>query len=160
MTTEIRLIAYLLAFAGVLGGCAWVVHSLEARGAAQCRAEVAAGVAKAQIEADATVATWKEKLNVIASTKQAQIDGLAAARSALLVQLRSRPERRTDVPGVPATSCAGSTGTELARSDAEFLGRYAAFARSIQLELGSCQAREAVNAPSPSISLGRLKLGG
>lgn len=144
----------------VLLGVWWVVHSLEARGAAQCKADVAAAVAKSQLEAAATEAAWKEKLDAVSKDRQAQIDNLATSRAALLAQLRKRPERRADVPGVPIASCAGSTGAELARPDGEFLGRYAAFARSIQLELGACQAREAVNAPVPSIGLGKLRLGG
>lgn len=50
MSLEVRLISYLLALASVAGLIAWVVHSLEARGALQCHADVQAAELKAQGE--------------------------------------------------------------------------------------------------------------
>lgn len=104
----------------------------------------AEAIAAEQARARQTEVTWKEKLDAISTVQNTQLAAVGAARDRALAELRNRPARRADVPGATITTCAGSTGAELARPDAEFLDRYGAFARSIQLELGACQAREAV----------------
>ena len=65
--------------------------------------------------------------------------------STALVELRSRPERivtvtRSEMPGTPA-ACAGTTGAELARGDAEFLAGYAADAARLEAALKQCEAQ-------------------
>lgn len=102
----------------------------------------AEAIAAEQARARAIEATWKEKFDAIKADKDVQLAATAHSRDAALAELRKRPARRTDVPGVPITTCAGATGAELANGDGEFLARYAAIARGFQLELAACQARE------------------
>ncbi len=83
-------------------------------------------IAQAQEKRNVEVATVNRKLNTA------------------LVELRRRPERtvtatRSEVPNAP-TACAGTTGTELARGDAEFLAGYAADAARLEAELNKCEA--------------------
>ena len=57
-----------------------------------------------------------------------------------LDQLRQRPERLTDLSDAPRAHCAGGTGAELSRTDAEFLSREAARANEIRAGLIECYA--------------------
>lgn len=95
-------------------------------------------------EKAAVEATWKAKYASIAQDRERDLRSAIADRDAALIELRKRPARRPSLPSGPDASCAGSTGAELAGTDAQFLERYAAIARGLQLSLAACQAREAV----------------
>lgn len=89
--------------------------------------------------------SWRVKLEAQRHENEIAIADVTVARDAALAGLRDRPAvRRIFVPSPTGTISTGATGPELARPDAEFLARYAAVARRFQLELGACQAREAV----------------
>lgn len=67
---------------------------------------------------------------------------IAGERDALAISLQNRPSRVITLPGTTRTitaACVGSTGAELSREDAEFLGGEAARADTIRAELGQCQ---------------------
>lgn len=72
----------------------------------------------------------------------AEIRRINARHTATVNSLRNRPERadsnsNSQVPSAP-TPCAGSTGAELARGDAEFLAGYAADAARLEAALEQC----------------------
>jgi hypothetical protein len=67
---------------------------------------------------------------------------IAAAHADLVDSLRQRPEARASAGGVPEGAAAGvgCTGAGLARSDGEFLARYAADAARLQAGFDACKA--------------------
>lgn len=70
-----------------------------------------------------------------------QNETLAANNDTLqrnLDRLRNRPERPRGVPETPRPSCAGANGPELARTNAEFLTRFAARAAEQDTALETC----------------------
>jgi hypothetical protein len=93
----------------------------------------------------------EQEQRLVASAAQAQekrnveVAGINRKLNAALGELRNRPERivtiptSIEVPGAP-TACAGTTGSELARGDAEFLAGYAADAAKLEAELNKCEA--------------------
>ena len=83
--------------------------------------------------------------------RNAEISNINKRHADIVAGLRNRPERvrayycsGSEVPS-PAPACAGTTGQELARGDAEFLAGYAADAARLDAALTQCQsAYEAV----------------
>ena len=85
---------------------------------------------------------WVEKLSEAERVKNAEISDINRKHDAVVASLRNRPERvRTVVSEVPSTTpaCAGTTGAELARGDAEFLAGYAADAAKLEAALTQCE---------------------
>lgn len=96
-----------------------------------------AEAANREIEAQAvrSLAEAQEKRN-------AEIARINSNHAAVVDGLRKRPERaapRSEVSSAP-TACAGTTGAELARGDAEFLAGYSADAAKLEAALNQCEA--------------------
>ena len=143
-----------IAFLGacVLGVKFWE-HRLVQQGYDKAQAEYAVKLANAQIKAAKQSADLQTTVDVIRKVKNDEITALTRARDAALAGLRNRPERPAIY--VPPTAsdgpaAAGCAGTQLFRSDAEFLVREAAAADELRLALSACYkqysaAREALN---------------
>jgi hypothetical protein len=116
-------------------GTGWTINGwrLEAR-VASLKASHAQALAKAQEAARSREKTLYEDFDKIRKNKDAKIKDIDARLAAALDSLRNRPDRLPQTP----TSCAGTTGKELSRPDAEFLERFAADAQKLQSELNSC----------------------
>ena len=72
--------------------------------------------------------------------KDAELKVVGNKLSAVLIKLRDRPERNSEVPtATPARPVESCTGTELYRQDAEFLIREAARADEVVIQLMQCQ---------------------
>lgn len=82
-------------------------------------------------------ANWQSDVEVLTNVHQAELARVAAARDAAVRELRNRPDR---MPAAATAACAGSTGAELSRPDAEFLAGEAARADSLAADLGTCRA--------------------
>lgn len=81
-------------------------------------------------------AQWQIDVQALEEVKNDEIRRIAAARDAALRELRNRPER---MPETSAASCAGSSGAELSRPDAEFLVGEAARADQLRADLEACR---------------------
>lgn len=108
----------------------------------QWRADQRESVA-AQLEAEKKARQDEQALRndmeVLKDARDQELRAVAAQRDAALRELRNRPDR---LPPAAAPSCAGTTGAELSRPDAEFLAGFAARADELRVELGKCQQRE------------------
>lgn len=98
-----------------------------------------AEAANREIEAQAvrSLAQAQEKRN-------AEVARINRNHAAVVDGLRKRPERvvtvtRSEVSSAPS-ACAGTTGAELARGDAEFLAGYSADAAKLEAALNQCEA--------------------
>lgn len=97
-----------------------------------------AEAANREIEAQAvrSLAQAQEKRNV-------EVARITRNHAAVVDSLRKRPERvAAPSSKVPSTTpaCAGTTGAELARGDAEFLAGYSADAAKLEAALNQCEA--------------------
>lgn len=83
------------------------------------------------------------KLAEAQEARNVEVADINRKHAATVASLRNRPERtRTvtvEVPGA-TPACAGSSGEELARGDAEFLAGYAADAARLEAALSQCEA--------------------
>lgn len=118
---------------------------------ATINAEHSRNMAELANEARAAEATYRQleaNTRAIADEEReknrAKVAAVNRELAATLERLRNRPERntpsRSEVSSAPS-ACAGSTGAELARGDAEFLGRYAADAARLDAALEQCVAQ-------------------
>lgn len=103
------------------------------------------------VKANQTMANLKSDAQILEEVKNAEIKAIDGRLAVALGELRNRPERRPDMPQA-AASCAGATGADLSRPDAEFLERYDALALKYQAQLKQCavqyeKALKAVNGP-------------
>lgn len=100
-------------------------------------------VLEAQLEAQARAAERERSLNsalkTIQESKDADLLAMRDAYEHVARELQSRPVRM--LPAQRA-ACQGASGSELSRSDAEFLAREAARADYYARELIACQDRE------------------
>ena len=123
----------------VLNGFYWHAHGSNAEHArlmAQFDHERVDMVQKARD----TEKKWQEEVNEV-TTKQAE--KLAEVQHHLdvaIISLRDRPKRSITLPDTPRIECAGASGRELSREDAEFLAREAARADTIRAGLEACYA--------------------
>jgi len=131
------LLTLIIAF--VLNGFYWNAHGSNAehtRMVAKLESERAQALQKARdIETQ-----WQEEVNEV-TTKQAE--KLAEVQHHLdvaIISLRDRPKRSATLPDTPRVECAGASGRELSREDAEFLAREAARADTIRAGLEACYA--------------------
>lgn len=131
------LLTLIIAF--VLNGFYWDAHGSNAEHArmvAKLESERAQALQKARdIETQ-----WQEEVNEV-TTKQAE--KLAEVQHHLdvaIISLRDRPKRSATLPDTPRVECAGASGRELSREDAEFLAREAARADTIRAGLEACYA--------------------
>jgi hypothetical protein len=92
----------------------------------------------------ATTKDLQSTFDNITGAKDAQIAAANANTAAAIAGLRNRPDRpsQSNLPGNPADTKAGSgcTGSGLYRRDGEFLARFAADTKRLQLELKACYA--------------------
>lgn len=90
-------------------------------------------------EADKRTAELQKAAEAAQKEKDNAIEVISGKLDSALVELRNRPPR-SGRPGVPPSSgtCAGSTGAELSRPDAEFLVWEAARADRLQASLIQC----------------------
>lgn len=131
------LLTLIIAF--VLNGFYWNAHGSNAehtRMVAKLESERAQALQKARdIETQ-----WQEEVNEV-TTKQAE--KLAEVQHHLdvaIISLRDRPKRSATLPDTPRVECAGASGRELSREDAEFLVREAARADTLRAGLEACYA--------------------
>ena len=148
--TLIRPLAAPIAIAISLAGSAWFAHSSGQR----------SGMATTQAQWDAekvrTLEAQGEQI-LIAQIRETELTAqmaqltkanrnekarIAAAHADLVDSLRQRPDARANAGGVPEGAAAGvgCTGAGLARSDGEFLARYAADAARLQAGFDACKA--------------------
>lgn len=87
--------------------------------------------------------SYQTSLAVAQEKRNEETRRINARHAAVVDSLRNRQERTTsgssEVPN-PAPSCAGTTGSELARGDAEFLAGFAADAAKLDAALTQCEA--------------------
>ena len=95
---------------------------------------------KATQEARAKEQMWQGVVNETAKNYEIKMAGVRRNLDTALDSLRDRPERAVDLPDHPRTDCAGATGAELSRTDAEFLAREAARADQHRAGLDACYA--------------------
>lgn len=141
------IISLLIGFAG-----AWQIQDWRFTGKiATINAEHSRIMAELADEARAAEATYRQieaNTRAIADEEReksrAKVAAVNRELTATLDRLRNRPERntpsRSEVPNTPS-ACAGSTGAELAKGDAEFLVRYAADAARLDAALDQCAAQ-------------------
>ena len=97
--------------------------------------------AKAQDEARQREQEMQAAADRLRKDKDAQIKDINARHTGILNSLRDRSDRATtEASGLPnaANACAGSTGAELARGDAEFLAGYATDAARLEAAYEQC----------------------
>lgn len=94
--------------------------------------------AEAEAQARATEQRQQEAANAIARRHAYEVSTVRRNLDLALDSLRHRPERPADLPEAPRADCAGATGAELSRPDAEFLSRQAARADEIRAGLDAC----------------------
>ncbi len=121
-----------------------IVYRAVGAAVAETKASLSAEYTKKLLEAS-ELAREREQVMVasadkIRKEKDAQIASLNSRLGAALDGLRQRPQRSPSTPQSPpaACSCAGTTGAELSREDAEFLVREAARADSLRTALEQC----------------------
>lgn len=137
----VRLGALVAVIAGA-GFAGWTVRGWKADAAINgLRATISQSVAKAVSEARTVERKEQEIVNEALRTQNDSLAGIAAGLRHDIERLRQRPERPTVAAGVPTAprpDCAGATGAELSRTDAEFLVREAARADDIRAGLVAC----------------------
>ncbi len=97
--------------------------------------------AKAQDEARQREQEMQAAADKLRKDKNAEIRDINARHTGILNSLRDRSDRATtEASGLPnaANACAGSTGAELARGDAEFLAGYATDAARLEAAYEQC----------------------
>jgi hypothetical protein len=154
-----KLLIEILAIGALVAGLAYAVHkffdSLREEGAQKERAVWV----ERDRKADALVAQ-REKDLLAQKTKSDKekedaLSSLRVSNAALAASLRNRPDRpgitQANQPAGTPEVAKGCTGAELYRPDGEFLGREAARADRLAIELSACysqydNAREALKA--------------
>lgn len=129
------LLTLIIAF--VLNGFYWNAHGSNAEHARMV-AKLESERAQALQKARDTETQWQEEVNEV-TTKQAE--KLAEVQHHLdvaIISLRDRPKRSATLPDTPRVECAGASGRELSREDAEFLAREAARADTLRAGLEAC----------------------
>jgi hypothetical protein len=97
--------------------------------------------AKAQDEARQREQEMQAAADKLRKDKNAEIRDINARHTGILNSLRDRPDRATtDTSAMSgaANACAGSTGAELARGNAEFLAEYATDAAKLEAAFDQC----------------------
>jgi hypothetical protein len=148
-----NLIIAFLIFAGVFGGGYYKGHS-SGKAVIQAtfdkyKAEQEKKYAEAILKHQSGERAMQDAAAIEQEKHRDQVRTIDKRLSVALGELRNRSERRTSDTQMPgaAETCAGASGAELARGDAEFLSRYAADAAKLGEALHTCETRyEAVRA--------------
>ena len=122
------------AIALVFGGYAWGSSAKNNYWLSRINADKAAAVQQALT----TERDRQEKANVAIHKQASEQAAINARLRADLASLRNRPERATNVSAVSGNRCAGASGAELSRPDAEFLSWEAARADEQRAGLAAC----------------------
>jgi len=92
-------------------------------------------------------ANWQTNVEALQEIHHAEVRRLSAELERVRSELRNRPDR---MPEASREACAGATGAELSRTDAEFLVGEAARGDQLRADLAECQGWvEAVTAKQP-----------
>lgn len=136
----VRLVA-LVAGIAVAGFGGWTARGWKAdKDIASLRLTIAQGVEQAQREARNIEQANQGVVNHALYEQNTALAGNAARLQRELERLRNRPERPAGMSEAPRPACAGATGAELSRPDAEFLVREAARADDVRAGLVACYA--------------------
>lgn len=131
------LLTLIIAF--VLNGFYWNAHGSNAEHArmvAKLESERAQALQKARdIEIQ-----WQERVNEVTKKQAEKLAEVQHHLDVAIISLRDRPKRPATLPDTPRVECAGASGRELSREDAEFLAREAARADTIRAGLEACYA--------------------
>lgn len=137
-------VALFALFLGFLGG--WKTQGWRlGKEIATIRADTANLAEKQELAARGRETQLVIKLAEAQEARNVEVADINRKHAAAVASLRNRPERvRTvtvinEVPGA-TPACAGSSGEELARGDAEFLAGYAADAARLEAALNQCEA--------------------
>jgi len=129
------LLTLIIAF--VLNGFYWNAHGSNAEHArmvAKLESERAQALQKARdIEIQ-----WQERVNEVTKKQAEKLAEVQHHLDVAIISLRDRPKRPATLPDTPRVECAGASGRELSREDAEFLAREAARADTIRAGLEAC----------------------
>jgi len=121
----------------VLNGFYWNAHGSNAEHArmvAKLESERAQALKKARdIEIQ-----WQERVNEVTKKQAEKLAEVQHHLDVAIISLRDRPKRPATLPDTPRVECAGASGRELSREDAEFLAREAARADTIRAGLEAC----------------------
>lgn len=96
--------------------------------------------ADAQAAARAKEHQLQEVYDATTKRQAARLAGVQRTLDAALDSLRDRPERPAGMPEGARSGCAGGSGAELSRADAEFLAREAARADGLRAGVEACYA--------------------
>ena len=122
------------AIALVFGGYAWGSSAKNNYWLSRINADKAAAVQQALT----TERDRQEKANAAIRQQAADQAAINNRLRADLAGLRNRPERTTGLSAISLTGCAGASGAELSRPDAEFLSWEAARADEQRAGLAAC----------------------
>lgn len=122
------------AIALVFGGYAWGSSAKNNYWLSRINADKAAAVQQALT----TERDRQEKANAAIRKQASEQAAINARLRADLASLRNRPERAANVSAVSGNRCAGASGAELSRPDAEFLSWEAARADEQRAGLAAC----------------------
>jgi len=146
-----RVWASLALAAALVGLVWWVDNNGYSRGHAVAQAKFDSYKAEQSAKYNKLVADTEMQSQKLKGESDAQrvMDAAAIAMgntryNALAASVRNRPERPTNVAGVPTgagASVGGCTGAGLARPDGEFLAWYSINTYRLQTALRSCQAQ-------------------
>lgn len=125
------------AAAFVINGFYWHAHGRAAE-RAEWTARIATERADAANAARNQERAIQENANAAIRTQSESIARINAGLRTELDGLRKRPERPTGMPDTGRVACAGGTGAELSRPDAEFLAGEAARADELRAGLAAC----------------------
>lgn len=137
MPSPLMILAVVIAF--VLNGFYWFAKGVSSEDT-RWTAKVTAERLQATEAARAKETMWQGVVNETSKAYLTQISGIRGNLAVALGSLRDRPERPRDLPAAARADCAGGTGAELSRPDAEFLSREAARADELRAGLETCYA--------------------
>ena len=94
--------------------------------------------ADAEVAAREKETMWQGVVNGTVRNYETKVAAVVADLDRIAAGLRDRPERPAGVPENPRPACAGASGAELSRTDAEFLVGEAARADRCRAGLEAC----------------------
>lgn len=129
------ILAVVLAF--VVNGFYWHANGVNAENT-RWTARIEKERAESLNAARAKEREMQDAFNVAQKKQAVRLADTRRNLDAALDSLRGRPERPAGMPGTARADCAGGTGAELSRADAEFLSREAARGDDLRAGLEAC----------------------
>lgn len=136
MPNHYALLAAVLAIVGAFG---YGYYTGRSHANTACEARTQTAVAQAQKEVIETERVQHDQVSAALATQYWEQRSIAGRLAAELERLRVRPSRAS-LPSGARPACAGTTGAELSREDADFLARESARADTLRSALGGCYA--------------------